>query len=159
MNFTSLYKLLLIAGLALLSIGAFAAEPVAKSDEGIAIGGRDSVTYHSLERSPQDKAVAGVESYVVEWKGATWQFGSKKSADLFKADPERYSPAYNGHCANALSLDRGLLVTDGTHWEIFGEQLYLFYAARGRDRWINADDITPFVAAANSAWENILKNQ
>ena len=157
MSLFLLRRIFLITCLVMLAGGALAAEPVSKSKAtGIAIGGQDSVAYHSLIRSPQDKAVTGAEKHVVEWKGATWQFGSKKSADLFKADPERFSPAYNGHCANALSTGNGLLVTDGTHWEIFGDQLYLFYAARGRDRWIGADDVTPYIAAADSAWVKIL---
>ena len=54
-------------------------------------------------------------------------------------DPERYAPACNGHCANALSLGEGLIKTDGTHWQIFEDQLYTFYATRGRDRWFAGD--------------------
>ena len=114
---------------------AQAAEPVSKSRRGVAIGGHDSVAYHSIDRDPQADAIEGSKTYVVEYKGAKWRFGSKESADLFEADPERYSPAYNGHCANALSLGKGLVRTNGETWEIFEDKLYLFYAPRGRTRW------------------------
>ena len=62
---------------------AQAAEPVSKSRRGVAIGGHDSVAYHSIDREPQANAVEGSKTYVVEYKGAKWRFGSKESADLF----------------------------------------------------------------------------
>ena len=122
----------------LFSVTIFAAEPVASVGD-IAIGGHDTVAYHSLQKDPQAKAVSGDDSYVVEYKGAKWRFLDKASAKKFAAEPDRYSPAYNGHCANALSIGNGLLKTDGTHWEIFDNQLYLFFAARGRTRWTEGD--------------------
>ena len=134
----------------------FAAEPVAKSRVGgVAIGGHDTVAYHALPTETHEKAVPGQKTYSVSWKGAKWRFASKESADKFIAEPERYSPAFNGHCANALSLGRGLLKTDGTHWEIFGDQLYLFYAAKGRDRWIATDNVQPYIEAAEAEWEKL----
>ena len=71
---------------------------------------------------------------------------------MFAADPDRYSPTYNGHCANALSLGEGLIRTDGTHWEIFDDRLYLFFAARGRDRWTDGNWKT-YKAEADAAWQ------
>ncbi len=143
--------------LCLISLAASAAEPVAKSRlGGVAIGGHDSVVYHELERAPQDAAVEGTKTYTVEYKGAKWRFASEESSKLFAADPEKYSPAYNGHCANALSLGEGLIRTDGTNWEIFEDQLYLFYAARGRDRW-NGGDWQSYKVDADAAWEQLSK--
>jgi len=116
-----------VAGL-LLSVVASAAEPVSKSRfAGVAIGGKDTVAYHELKRDPQDNAVAGKKTYTVKYKGAKWRFLSKESSELFAANPEKYSPAYNGHCANALSLGNGLVKTDGTHWEILGDELHLWH--------------------------------
>jgi len=102
---------------ATVSLSAFAAEPVSKSRRGVAIGGHDTVAYHSLVQAPQEKAISGKKSYVVEHKGAKWRFLSKESADLFAANPDKYEPAYNGHCANALSLGKGLVETNGKHAE------------------------------------------
>ena len=135
---------------------AQAAEPVSKSKRGIAIGGHDSVAYHSIDRDPQADAIEGSKTYVVEYKGAKWRFGSKESADLFEADPERYSPAYNGHCANALSLGKGLVRTNGETWEIFEDKLYLFYAPRGRTRWLDGNWAT-YKIASDAAWEKLSK--
>jgi len=113
-------------------------EPVAKSRwTGVAIGGHDALAYHDLQAQsdPQDKSVKGKKAFNVDYKGAKWRFISKASSEKFAADPERYAPAYNGHCANALSLGEGLIPTNGKTWEIFEDQLYLFYAPRGRVRW------------------------
>ena len=134
-----------------------AAEPVSKSRfSGVAIGGHDAVAYHQIQRDPQDKAVDGVKSYVVKHKGAKWRFASKESSELFAANPEKYSPAYNGHCANALSLGEGLVRTDGTHWEIFEDKLYLFYAKKGRDRWTDGNWKT-YKLESDAAWERLSK--
>lgn len=136
---------------------AQAAEPVSKSRlSGVAIGGHDAVAYHSIERDPQADAVDGSKGFVVKYKGAKWRFGSKESAALFEADPERYSPAYNGHCANALSLGEGLVRTDGTNWEILEDKLYLFYAPRGRTRWMDGNWAS-YKVDADAAWEKLSK--
>lgn len=149
---TSLVLLLLTI---LMSSAASAEEPVSKSRlGGVAIGGHDSVAYHQLQRDPQESAVEGAKSFTVDYKGAKWRFGSEESSKLFAADPEKYSPAYNGYCANALSLGEGLIRTDGTHWEIFEDKLYLFYAARGRDRWTDGN-WTTYKVDADAAWEEL----
>lgn len=148
---------LLVLVLSLVSLAASAAEPVSKSRlGGVAIGGHDSVAYHSLDREPQKSAVKGAKSYVVEHKGAKWRFASEQSAKLFAENPDKYSPAYNGHCANALSLGKGLVRTDGTHWEILNDQLYLFYAGAGRDRWLDGNWET-YKVDADAAWEKLSK--
>jgi len=138
--------------LLLMATVAHAAEPVSKSRFGkVAIEGHDTVAYHELQRAPQQAAVEGVKRYTVEYKGANWHFASKESSERFRADPEKFSPAYNGFCANALSLGEGLVRTDGTHWEIFDDKLYLFYAARGRERWTDGNWET-YKQDADAAW-------
>lgn len=152
-----LCKLILLACPILLFSLAHAAEPVSKSRfKGVAIGGHDAVAYHSLASDPQDKAVKGAKQFVVKYKGAKWNFADQQSADQFAAEPEKFSPAYNGHCANALSLGEGLVRTDGTHWEILGDKLYLFYAARGRTRWLDGNWET-YKADADAAWAKLSK--
>lgn len=141
--------------LLLLSVASHAAEPVSQSRlGGVAIGGHDSVAYHELQRSPQSAAIEGGKLYTVEYKGAEWRFASEESSERFRAEPERFSPAYNGFCANALSLGEGLVRTDGTHWEIFDDKLYLFYAARGRERWTDGN-WTTYKVDADAAWDNL----
>jgi len=134
---------------------AMAAEPVSKSKwTGVAIGGHDTAAYHDLNREPQESAIEGKKSYIVEYKGAKWRFSSKQSSEKFAAEPERYAPAYNGHCANALSLGEGLVRTNGKTWEIYEDQLYLFYAPRGRERW-NDGNWKTYKVDADAAWEKL----
>lgn len=149
-------RLTLVTLLAFFASALHAAEPVSKSRfKGIAIGGHDSIAYHTLASSGHPPAVPGSKKFVVKFKGAKWQFGSQRSADLFRQDPQRYAPAYNGHCANALSLGKGLLKTDGTHWEVLGDKLFLFYAAKGRERWMDGN-WQDYKVAADAAWNKIL---
>lgn len=118
-----------------------------------AIGGHDTTAYHDLARG--DKAQKGDKSFVVEWKGAKWRFVTEADSKRFAANPEKFAPAYNGHCANALSLGEGLIKTNGKHWAIFDDQLYLFYAARGAKRWIEGD-YKVYRQEASAAWADIL---
>ncbi|MGH1487115.1 MAG: YHS domain-containing (seleno)protein [Cellvibrionaceae bacterium] len=132
-------------------------EPVsASSYTSTAIGGHDTTAYHSLTLG--DKAKKGDGEYVVEWKGVKWRFISEKDSQLFAADPEKYAPAYNGHCANALSLGEGLIKTNGKYWAIFDKQLYLFYAPRGAKRWLNGN-YQDYKAEADRAWVEILSRR
>jgi len=54
----------------------------------------------------------------------------------------------------ALSLGEGLIKTDGTVWEFFGGNLHLFYAERGRQRWLNGD-WEAYKVQADKAWAEL----
>jgi len=157
----SWYRILFTAAMLVASLSATAA--CADGSEGpvstgrfnsVAIGGYDSVGYHDPRAIADHAAAKGSRDWVYEWRGASWRFGSEESYEKFRADPVRYQPAYGGHCANALSLGEGLVRTDGTHWEILDDQLYLFYAARGRDRWLDGNHAT-YRVQADKAWKEI----
>jgi hypothetical protein len=134
------------------SLPVHAAQPVSASGAGpVAIGGHDSVSYH-LPAVRRDHAVLpGDARFTVSHLGALWRFATPESAARFAANPARYVPQYNGFCANALSLDEGLIRTGGAVWEFFDEHLYLFYAERGRQRWLGGDWMR-FRKQADAAW-------
>jgi hypothetical protein len=100
----------------------------------------------------------GDAHYTFVWNDAEWHFASVASRDRFAADPARYAPPYGGHCANALSLGKGLVRTDGTVWEFFGDELYLFYAEGGRKRWLNGD-WQQYKTQADEAWDAIVSTR
>ena len=134
------------------SSAVFAGEPVSKSYLGsVAIGGVDTTAYHLLKVRKEHQTIMGNSKFTVDWKEAKWHFASQQSADKFASDPERYQPQYNGFCSNALSLGEGLVKTDGTIWEFFGDGLHLFYAERGRQRWLKGDWKT-YKQEADTAW-------
>lgn len=126
--------------------------PVSTSFFGVAIGGKDTVAYHG--QGDSHETAEGSKQWVLEWRGAKWRFSSQKNYDEFRVDPERYRPAYGGHCANALALGEGLIKTNGDTWEIFGDKLFLFFAPRGRERWLSGDQAT-YHAEADRAWREI----
>jgi YHS domain len=64
----------------------------------LAIGGYDTVAYHTVGR-----AVPGTLNYQVIWHDARWQFASKENLDLFNGDPEKYAAQYDGHCAMGVA--------------------------------------------------------
>lgn len=131
------------------------AEAVSKSYWGDkAIGAHDTVAYHSASAKKNHQGVIGSKKYVVKYLDANWYFATQASADKFKADPDKYKPLYNGHCANALSLGEGLIPTDGQVWEFFGDELHLFYAERGRQRWLNGD-WQSYRQQADTAWAKL----
>ncbi len=115
------------------------------------ISGHDTVAYHQPEAIEKHERAVGERQFSVDYKGATWRFSSKQNADAFAKDPECYTAAYNGYCANALSLGEGLYKTNGKTWEIFDDQLYVFYAPRGRVRW-NKGNYLKYKVQADKAW-------
>ena len=135
---------------------AHAAEPVSTGWlNGVAIGGKDTVSYYSADVKASHQVVEGNSTFTVQYLGAPWRFASKASADKFAANPAAYVPQYNGHCSNALSQGEGLISTNGSVWEFFGDKLHLFYAERGRQRWLTGD-WQAYRQQADKAWQDIL---
>ena len=142
-------RILLIVLATWLGSVALAQAPVSKSlFGGVAIGGQDTVAYHANKTGA---AIEGEKRFTVEWQGAVWRFTDQASMEKFAADPEKYVPEFNGHCANALSLGEGLVKTDGTVWQFFDDKLYLFYAQKGLARW-QQGEFREYRAAAEQAW-------
>lgn len=133
-----------------------AAEPVSTSwQDGVAIGGKDTVSYYSASVQTSHRVAEGTSTFTVQHLGVPWRFASKASADKFAANPAAYVPQYNGHCSNALALGEGLIPTSGSVWEFFGNKLHLFYAERGRQRWLTGD-WQAYRQQADKAWQDIL---
>ncbi len=144
---------IIFTALFLFSCSVLADSPVSTGYWGnTAIGGYDSVSYHAEKNASTIHPTLGDKEFVVHWNGADWQFATQASADRFAANPEQFRPEYNGHCSNALSLGEGLISTDGTVWEFFGDKLHLFYAERGRQRWLNGD-WQRYKQQADAAWQ------
>jgi len=134
------------------TINSLSAQPVSTGFWGnTAIGGHDTTAYYKAANEGRTLAAKGASLYTVLWEGAEWHFASQASADKFAASPEAYVPKYNGHCANALSLGEGLISTNGKVWEFFGDELHLFFAERGRQRWLKGD-WKSFQQEASFAW-------
>lgn len=95
----------------------------------LAIGGFDSVAYHT-----QKAALPGSANFRVSWKGAEWHFASAENRDLFVRDPDRYAPQYGGWCAFAIAA--GLRSSsDPRLWDVVDGKLYLNQSTSTQSSW------------------------
>ena len=106
---------------------AFAGEQYVDTT-GFAASGYDVVAYHGLTQAPVGQAqpapVPGKASITAEYNGAKWAFASEANRDAFVADPEKYAPAYDGHCAYGIAQG-GKVAANPALWRIIDGKLYL----------------------------------
>ena len=126
---------------------------------GFAVSGYDPVAYFELDQAPvgqsQPAAVPGRADITTEWNGATWAFASEANRDRFLADPERYAPAYDGHCAYGLA--QGGKVPANPHlWRIVDDRLYLNITEQVVEFW--EADIPGFIDDAEGNWTGLESN-
>lgn len=97
------------------------------SDDSTAISGYDPVAFHTAK-----KAVRGDPKLSHSYAGAKWVFVTEENMKLFEGNPEKYLPAWGGHCAWAVSentLSQKLLSGD---FELIDGKLYLFSFGNSR---------------------------
>jgi YHS domain-containing protein len=135
------------------TVALFRAAPASARDihigskPGVAADGYDVVAYFTLSRP-----VEGSANWTHDWRGVTWRFASAAHRDAFAANPERYAPAYGGHCSWAAS--QGYKASgDPMHWRIVDGRLFLNYNRQVHARWLR--DVPGFVKAADANWPRI----
>lgn len=106
---------------------AFAGEQYV-NETGYANSGYDVVAYFDLEQAPvgkpQPPAVPGKADYTAEYNGATFAFANAENLARFKADPAKYAPQYDGHCAYGVAQG-GKVPGSPELWRIVDGKLYL----------------------------------
>lgn len=97
-------------------------------ESGFALSGYDAVAYHSLKQveigQKQPEAIPGNKSITAEYNGATWAFSSAANRDAFVANPEKYAPQYDGHCAYGVAQG-GKVPANPNLWRIIDDKLYV----------------------------------
>ncbi|MEQ9186356.1 MAG: YHS domain-containing (seleno)protein [Cryomorphaceae bacterium] len=117
-------------------------DPIAAED-GVALSGYDPISYRT-------EPAKGSEAYAYEWNGATWHFVSSENLEAFKAAPEKYCPAYGGHCALATST--GFAVHgDPTSYAIIQDTLIIFSGEEVKSTYL--DDLSNNMAKSKEAWK------
>ncbi|MBS4065548.1 MAG: hypothetical protein KGZ74_13390 [Chitinophagaceae bacterium] len=117
---------------------------------GYAIGGFDAVAYFT-----ENKPVKGDTTISITWKKAKWLFSSKKNADLFQSNPEKYAPQYGGYCAYGCS--RGYkATTEPDAFTVSDGKLYLNYNLKTKEVWLK--DMKAYIQKADKNWESIQNN-
>lgn len=121
-----------------------AAQPRWFAEDGVAIRGADPVAYFR-----EGRPVPGSAAFSHTWQGVTWRFATAANRDAFAAEPERYAPAYGGHCAWAVAQGYTAPI-DPAAWKIVGGRLFLNYDRSVQRRWER--DIPGFIAKADANW-------
>ena len=150
---------LALAFLAGTAFSAFAGDQYVDSS-GYAVSGYDVVAYFDLEQNPvgssQPQAVRGSKAFTADYNGAKWAFSSAENRDKFLADPAKYSPQFDGHCA--FGAAKGGKVPGNPHlWRIVDGKLYLNITENVVSFW--EEDIPGFISTGDGNWRNGLEGQ
>ena len=147
--------LILSAAFAVFAGGAFAG-PQYVDETGFAVSGYDVVSYFSLEQSevgaPQPEGVPGKASITAEYNGATFAFSTEENRDTFLADPAKYAPQFDGHCAYGVSRG-GKVPANPNLWRIVDGKLYLNITKNVVGFW--EEDIPGNISLAGTNWVDI----
>jgi len=91
------------------------------SDDLMAISGFDVVAFHTMK-----KAISGDERFAITHAGAKWTFSSAEHLKLFTDAPDRYLPAWGGHCAAGIAENGVSQKKLSGDFTMVGNKLYLF---------------------------------
>jgi len=137
----------------LISPGAIASKPQVYTAAGnkIAVSGYDPVMYF-IEGKPQKGKPAWQHSH----NGATWLFANRKHLELFKENPDQFTPQFGGYCA--FSIAQGLtLPSKPQFWQIHEGKLYLNRNANIHNRWLERYEVLSDRADDN--WPAVLDDE
>lgn len=140
-------KLMSILLLSTLSISAWAGFDTETDQNDVILAGHDAVAYHT-----EGKAVAGKAQYTVSHNNAIYRFSSAANRDKFRANPEKYAPAYGGYCAYGLSLGKKFSV-DGKAFEVVNGILYVNKNLAVYETW--RKDIPGNIQKADTHWPRV----
>lgn len=119
-----------------------------KDMKNIALKGYDPVSYFTM-----GKPVMGQEKYKYEYMEALWLFSSQENMEMFKMNPEKYTPQYGGYCAWAMAKGNKADI-DPNVWKIVDGRLYLNYNKSIGRKW--AKDIKGFIKKADEKWKKLI---
>lgn len=87
----------------------------------VALEGYDAVSYFTGE--PQE----GESKFTWTHKGLVYKFATQANLNTFKANPDKYEPAYGGWCAYAMGETGEKVKVDPETFTILDGKIYLFY--------------------------------
>ncbi len=110
-----------------------------------ALGGYDPVSYFD-----PGTPTKGKKEFVFRYKEADWLFSTLENKNKFVLTPEKYEPAFGGHCSNGLS-DGHKVAGDPNIWLINKNRLHVFYSQNGLKTW-KEGNIDELLARAEANW-------
>jgi hypothetical protein len=145
-----------VAALAFGLAQAAVAGPQYLDASGYAASGYDVVAYFDKTQSPvgsrQPAPTPGRAAITAEHNGARFAFATEESRARFLADPARFAPQYDGHCAYGVAKG-GKVPGDPALWRIVDDRLYLNVTPNVVGFW--EEDIPGNIALAESNWPGI----
>ncbi|MEO0442732.1 MAG: YHS domain-containing (seleno)protein [Pseudomonadota bacterium] len=117
---------------------------------GYAVSGYDTVAYFTV-----GKATKGDKNIAAEWNNAQWLFASEEHKALFLANPTKYAPAYDGHCAFAAGINKKVSAKP-TLWKIIDGRLFLNFSTAANDRWLENPE--SYIKDGDINWAELAKD-
>ena len=143
------------AAIALLASPALAG-PQYIDATGFAASGHDVVAYFDLPQTeigtPPPPAVPGHKDITAEYNGAVFAFSTPQNRDRFLADPARFAPQFDGHCAYGVSKG-GKVPGNPDLWRIVDGKLFLNITPVVVGFW--EEDIPGNITLADGNWRGI----
>ncbi|MGH1487104.1 MAG: YHS domain-containing (seleno)protein [Cellvibrionaceae bacterium] len=144
---TSFITLIASMVIALFSMTSTAGEQYTK--RGYAVSGYDTVAYFTVGAPTK-----GDKKIKTEWNGATWLFSSEENKQLFVANPEKYAPAYDGHCAFAAGIGKKVSAKPSL-WKIIDGRLFLNFNKAANNRWLENPE--SYITDGDENWKDLSK--
>ena len=102
------------------------------------------------------EALEGKAEFSASHDGKLYHFVSREAKQEFERDPEKYIPAYGGHCAFGMSIEKEFEACP-KHFKIVNDRLYLFLhndETDARALW-NKEDEAKCIANADKNWTDL----
>jgi YHS domain-containing protein len=118
----------------------------------IALEGYDPVSYFD------NKPLEGKSEIKFTYKEVTYLFANTANAAKFKANPEKFEPAYGGWCAFAMGETGDKVKIDPETFKIIDGRLYVFYNFWGNNTltdWSKNERVLK--AQADQNWEKVAR--
>ena len=152
---TSILAAVLFAAALAAAVPAAAGEQYVDAT-GYAVSGYDVVAYFDMAQAPvgaaQPDPVPGRADITAAYNGATFAFANAANRDRFLADPARYAPAYDGHCAYGVAVGNKVPANPAL-WRVVEGRLYLNITEDVAQSW--SEDIPGYVAQSEANWREV----
>lgn len=114
---------------------------------GLAVHGFDPVAYFA-----DGKPAQGSAEFSVVHGDATYRFASARNMKAFRANPDKYVPAFGGYCAYGVAVG-AKFDGDPRYWKIVDGKLYLNLNREIQDTWLK--NVPGYLDQANGIWKKI----
>ena len=137
-----------------ITVTSYGQNTIYNTQKGYVANGYDVVSYFSNE------ALKGNDEYTFTYDNVNFKFSNEVNLNLFKSNPEKYTPQYGGWCAYAIALKNKKVGIDPKIFEIRDGKLYLFYNSKlinTHKKWL-AKKPQVLIRKANVNWATNLTN-